>query len=206
MATYGFSQIHLAEGLHLVDLTGTKADLEMACEFIERLITMLTSASEGSHLDVEALAIAAIIRYGRAFKGGVRKIGKAQIIFDLPSDIKETHNLFLMWRDKHIAHSVNDFETALLQARYCVERLHDEGITQVNVTSSQVISPGTKELEALLKAAQFFIVRLERLIELESARVLKIVRELPVDEVLARDLPAMIPGNDKRTVGKPRKK
>lgn len=168
MATFTFSQIRPKEGRLLIDLEGTRADLEMACEFANRLLAMLSSRAEGSHIDVEALAIATIIRYGRAFKGGVRSIDKGALLEDLPDEVQAAHENILAWRDKHVAHSVNDFEDAAIQARYCLERVREEGITQITVAQSRVICPGVSELQEILGAATFFIERLTKLIEAES--------------------------------------
>ena len=190
----------------LVDLEGTKSDLEIACEFAVRLIDVISSPGAGTYVDVEALAIATIIRYARAFKGGIRKIDKPALLADLPSDILETHETILAWCDKHIAHSVNDFEEALIQARYCLENVNEEGITQVTVTRSRVISPGVDELHQIILSAKFFLSRIEGLIEVESARVLSYIRGRPLDEILAADLPALVPGKDRRNMSKPRAK
>lgn len=154
----------------------------------------------------EAFCTAILIKYGRAFGSGVRKIDKRVLLADLPKKILESHEYFLAWRDKHLAHSVNNFERGKIQARYCAERVHSEGIADITVGQLRLGSLSTDELEELAATSRFFIDRLENMIRAEKEKVLALVRALPVSEVLAKDEPATVPFPDRKSAKRSRKK
>lgn len=206
MDTYTFSEFHLDEAELLLDLEGARTDLLTARDYVEHLLDVSIRKPSDYHLAVEAFCVAAITKYGRAFIGGVRKIDKELLLSDLPQDIEATHQTFMNWRNLHVAHSVNDFEMAKIQARYCAERVNEEGITSISVAQSLVIAPGSAQLESLLKAIDFFLGKLKPMIEAEEKRVLAQVRSLPLNRVIAMDEPPMLPGSNPKKATSSRKR
>lgn len=206
MATYTFSEFHLDEAELLIDLEGARHDLNSAREYVRRIIESYNNVQGEDFKNIEALCITAIIKYGRAFVGGVRKIDKQSLTSGLPPEIEAAHNNFLAWRNLHIAHSVNDYEMGRIQARYCAERVESEGITNISVAQSSVISPSKHEFESLLNTIDYFSEMLSNLIKEEQEKVLKIIRDMPLDKVLAMDEPAMCPGRDSRGIKVSRKR
>jgi hypothetical protein len=206
MATYTFSEFHLDEAELLIDLEGARHDLYAARDYVRRIIDSYNNLRGEDFLNIEALCVTAIIKYGRAFVGGVRKIDKKSITSGLPPEIEEAHNNFLAWRNLHIAHSVNDYEMGRIQARYCEERIETEGIVSVSVAQSSVVTPSQLEFVSLLKTIEYFIEIFSNLIKKEQERVLKIIRDMPIDKVLAMDEPAMCPGRDSRGITVSRKR
>ena len=206
MATYTFSEFHLDEAQLLVDLEGTRMDLQEARLYVDRILKAFGSGSWNDHLELESLCVTTIIKYGRAFVGGVRKIDKEKLTSNLPSEIEATHQKFLEWRNLHIAHSVNDFDLAKIQARYCAERVEEEGITGVSVSQSRVLTPSPSEFEALSNAIDYFLEALSRMIEAETSKVLEVIRAYPLETVLEMNEPAMRPGVDSRRRAKSRKR
>lgn len=68
---------------------------------------------DSENLLSKSLIFSAVVAYARPFKTGVRqlRIG-AQYFSSLPTFSIETHEYLIAVRDKHVAHSVNEFEHA----------------------------------------------------------------------------------------------
>ena len=67
---------------------------------------------DSTNLQTTALIFSGVVSYARCFKSGVRKVrldpsqlAATGVAFDL-----EIHDYLIALRDKHVAHSVNDFE------------------------------------------------------------------------------------------------
>ena len=77
-----------------------RADLTNAVDFLTALLAR--ASIDVPELDSEALALwnAAVVAYGRCFKGGAR----ARYRIDVPAENRELHLLLLRHRDKHVAH------------------------------------------------------------------------------------------------------
>jgi len=206
MATYTFSEFHFEEAELLVDLVGAQTDLADARDYVERLLNTFKDSPSEDYYVIEALCVTAIVKYGRAFVSGVRTIDKRTLTSDLPPEIQITHTNFLNWRNLHITHSVNDFEMAKLHAQYCVETVEETGITAVSVAQSRIVTPSSHELCDLLTTIDYFLARIQSVINSEERRVLEILRGLPVEQVLRMDEPVMIPGADRQRASKSRKR
>src|SRR5688572_13808408 len=69
------------------------------------------TGEEHGHLDLpKAIWNAALVAYARVFAGGVRQPIDATTIFQAGSDELEAHEYFLALRNRHVAHSVSDYE------------------------------------------------------------------------------------------------
>ena len=97
--------------LPLADMDGIQRDLW----FVRDACTALLDRMKNSDTDLvvmESLQSAAMIRYSRCFKEGVRKafqIPKSWLAA-LEKKLQEIHADTLILRDKHIAHAVNDWD------------------------------------------------------------------------------------------------
>jgi hypothetical protein len=66
---------------------------------------------DSENLNSKALIFSAVVAYARPFKTSVRMLRMdAGYFSNLPSFNAETHDYLIAVRDKHVAHSVNDFE------------------------------------------------------------------------------------------------
>ena len=66
---------------------------------------------DASNLHFKALIFSAVIAYARPFKTGVRQLKLDASYFETASSFDpELHNYLISMRDRHIAHSVNEFE------------------------------------------------------------------------------------------------
>lgn len=192
MATNTFVEIDIPEAANLADLTGISHDLESAKQFATQLKEMLSREPPDYSL-IEPMTIAILVRYSRPFTTGVRRwFGEAEIETLSPKQ-KTAHERFRLWRDKHIAHSVNVFEDNQPIARYWVERFDDEGFTSVECNSTQLIGLSAYDIEMILELTTHFLEEIKPRLKIEKERVLEIVRSLPREEVLAMKKPASAP-------------
>ena len=203
MATNTFVEIDIPEAADLADLTGISHDFENAKQFATQLKEMLEREPPDYSL-VGPMTTAILVRYSRPFTTGVRRQIKETELETLSPDKRAAHDRFRLWRNKHIAHSVNVFEKNLPVARYWVERFDDEGFTSVECNSNQLIGMSLHDVEMVIELATHFIDELKPRLKREKEKVLEIVQSLPKEQVLAMAKPAKVP--HMKDVGKIRKR
>src|SRR4051794_13495536 len=107
-----FVEIYLLEAQALVDYTGISYDLRTARDFAKLALSQ-------TKFDLsEALTVATLIRYARAFVSGIRLNLYREEVSILSDEERSRHQMFIHIRDKHIAHSVSAFEESRPIARY----------------------------------------------------------------------------------------
>ena len=116
--------------------------------------------------------------------GARHGLGKRELTV-LSQEQLENHNRLRALRDKHMAHSVNGFEDTRIQARYCIERVKDEGITSVSAAHYRVFGLSQRDIENLKELCTCLLAHVDRLIDDEKKALLPVIRALPLDEVLA---------------------
>jgi hypothetical protein len=184
MATYTWVDLHIPEAAKLADLSGILWDIQKAQEFA-KLLAAEFSAERPNWQLVEPLSIAATVTYSRSFSGGVRhRLGEADLK-TLTSEQRVAHDFLRAYRDKHVAHSVNAFEENIPRANYCVERVNEEGITSISYSGGRVVSLSGADVNALIELTTLLHAHIEAQIATEQARLLPIVRSLPLQKVLA---------------------
>ncbi len=184
MAIHTFVEFDHEEAKLLGDLAGIKLDLEDAKRFARRLEQVLSIRPTDSEL-VDALTTAILVRYGRAFASGVRTKLHQEHVAQLTEQQQRLHERFIDWRSKHIAHSVNPFERNQVVARYTRETVHDVGIQDVSVQQDRLVGLGSRDLSDIQDLIDALLSILASQYEQERARVLELVRQIPVEEVLA---------------------
>ena len=145
MATNTFVEIDIPEAVDLADLTGISHDFESAKQFATQLKDMF-EREPPDYSSVEPMTTAILVRYSRPFTTGVRRRIKETELETLSIEQRAAHDRFRLWRDKHIAHSVNAFEENHPVARYYLERFNDEGFTSVECNSNQLIGMSLQTL------------------------------------------------------------
>lgn len=189
MATNTFIEIDIPEALDLADLTGIVNDFERAKHFAIQLKEMLGKNPPDYSL-VEPMTTATLVCYSRPFTSGVRRRIKENELVTLSPKQRVAHDHFRLWRDKHIAHSVNVFEENQPVARYWVERFEDEGFTSVECNSSQLIGMSMHDVEMIIELATHFTEELKPVLKREREKVLEVLRSLPKEQVLGMAKPA----------------
>jgi hypothetical protein len=180
MANYTFTEIDVPEAERLCDLTGIKQDLESAIGFAEALQKYYYEPSIS-----DALNVAVLVRYSRAFGKSVRaNLTDADVSSILSKEELVNHQRFRALRSKHIAHSVNAYESHQFVARYCQERIRTEGVTSVAVTTTRVMLMAPHDIHILIELAKHLIRHVVQEIKEEEQRLLPLVRKIPVNELL----------------------
>lgn len=184
MATNTWVDLRLPEAAALADYTGIEFDLRTAQEFSRMLLDERNKAQPNWDLS-DPLTTAILVRYARAFTTGVRLRLREDALAELSVAQRERHEFFYALRDKHIAHSVNAFEESQPTARYWVERVHEEGIEQIGCQHHRIVGMSVPDLEAMIDLTTVLRQYVKRKIEDERAKLLKIVRNKPIDEILS---------------------
>lgn len=184
MATNSYVPIFLPEASDLADLRGISVDLESARSYAAKLLAFFADYRTHSEF-VEALTIAALVSYSRPFVTGVRKPLRDDALAVLSPEQRNRHDHLKGIRDKHIAHSVNTFEENQPIARFWVERVKEEGITSIDCQHSRIVSLGYADVAGLISLADTLLAHVDARIEEEKAKLLPLVRALPLDEILA---------------------
>lgn len=102
----------------LADLWGIYRDLEMALKLCA-IAKKLGRDDENQGLAVDGLLSAALMKYMRCFKPGLRDgLALEDLEGDggLSDDFLVVHKHFKNYRDKHLAHSVNHYENCYINA------------------------------------------------------------------------------------------
>jgi len=185
MATHKWVDVEMEEARYLADLNGIQIDLEAVIELCKRLINAYSIENNDSKL-YEVMTIAILIKYSRSFVTGVRS---RLSILDIPGLNEEElseHEKFIALRNKYIAHSVNEYEENKVIARYNDEKVYDEGITSISIQHTRLISISAYDAQAIISLSQKILDYVNTQIKVEKNKILNLVRNQPIIEVLAR--------------------
>ncbi|QHC67412.1 hypothetical protein GSU68_13120 [Rathayibacter sp. VKM Ac-2759] len=99
----------------LKDLASVRADFSMAKMLLSCYLEKDLEHSAPEPGESDALWLAAVTLYGRAFSKGVRRHGRAELNA-FGADSRASHDFFLDLRNKFVAHSVNALEAGAVFA------------------------------------------------------------------------------------------
>lgn len=200
MATHTFVNFEHEDAASLARLTSIRYDLmstKQLCEFFDNQCAQSPKGYAGSEI-TDAFSTAILVRYSRAFVSGVRRGLGEDALTTLTEEQLSNHNRIRAFRDKHIAHSVNAFEDTKIQARYCLERVEQEGITGVSAAHYRVIGLSSKDVGEILELCEALLCYVDGEIKNEQKRLLAILRAMPSSEVFSRPSgPILIPDPSK---------
>ena len=199
---YPIAAIDFAEARTLADYEGLKQDLTAVAETCTRLEELLKIDSK-DHILVEALWTSALIRYARCFATG-KRYGLEESVFDgLNGDPIGTHRLFIDIRSKHIAHSVNPLEQT--HVGLVLERPErGKRVIGVAALAFRQIAGDIRLVPQLGALARVLGEKVAALAKEFEAKVLKIGRDLPIEDLYAR-AKADLAGTEIGALDKPRK-
>jgi hypothetical protein len=183
MATYKYIEVHLKEARYLADLNGIKIDLEAAIDLCNFLLDTYRMEKPDVKF-TEPLSIAILIKYSRSFVTGVRKRLSINSVSGLNHDELEQHNKFIALRNKHIAHSVNKFEENTVKAYYNDEKVFTEGITSISIGHARLTGLSGYDAETIIALSKKIIDYVNSEMENEKTKIFKIVRNIPIDDLL----------------------
>jgi hypothetical protein len=99
---------------------------------------------------------------------------------------RKRHDWFYEVRGRHIVHSVNTFEKSQTIARYVEEDVTEKDINSIQCNHTRVIGPSSQDIDKLIELSDTLLARAGALADQEKERVLAIVRETPVGELLSK--------------------
>ena len=148
----------LPSAQRLANLASIFQDLGLVIGCCDRLLDLLKSPDRDPIL-VEALWSAALVAYVRCFGSGKRVGLDAELVeqVGLEGEVKAWHEYLRGMRDKHIAHSVNPFETVLVGAVLTPPENDDRKVEGIAALSSKYITAaeeGVHQLRLLAIALQ----------------------------------------------------
>lgn len=178
-------QILIPEAGDLMDAHGIRRDFVTAKAEVQYLLSHLANAEPKEFLLIQALSTSVIVRYCRPFAEGVRNYQIARgLVGELSSTEASYHQRILDWRNKHIAHSVNSFETNYLYAEWAEKPMTPATITKVGVAETKIIGLNSSELEAIVSITEKYIGSLDKLIAVETQRVLELAKHADSEAIL----------------------
>ncbi len=159
----------------------------MLCALILR--KMSAERREQSSDEIEALHNAAMVRYTRCFEGGVRTsflLTRAWIECLGPTSLA-THDIVPTLRNRHVAHSVNDWEINVP----VVYLLHDRvtgsyAVHAVSVEQDRVSCLPREFVEQLRDLCRALTVTLRHERDAECKRLYAIAKSLPISDLVDR--------------------
>jgi hypothetical protein len=152
MSTNAFIEVRLDEAQALADYTSIDFDLRTARDFATVILEEVKGPEPNYSLS-DPFMVATIIRYARAFAGGVRLKLYDEVVSVLTAEQRSKHDHFIHIRDKYIAHSVNAFEESEPIARYWVERVKDEGISSIECNHRRIVGLSDQDLLDIIDLA-----------------------------------------------------
>ncbi len=196
MAKYTWVDLHIPEAELFADLNGILVDLRTAGKFAQMLLSEFQAEKTNWEL-VEPLSIAATVTYCRAFSSGARHHLKVKDLETLNEEQRASHDYIRAYRNKHIAHSLNEFEENIARATYCEERVNDEGITAIGYGGSKVVSLHPAAANAIIELTGTLETHVKAKLKVEAARLLPIVRGMSLEDVLSGGQKVFIPSGTK---------
>ncbi len=114
--------------------------------------------------------------------GGVRNKDALHLLESLNDDQKVQYEYFRDVRDKHIAHSVNEFENNHVKAYYIAET-PEKGIESIGSESIRVIGLSSDEINIIENICTALLQRLKEEIETEKEKLLRYTKEFTVEDI-----------------------
>lgn len=187
MAAHRYITIDDKEAELLASLEGILGDLDNAMTICERLEKELSDLSNIDFTVLEALNWAVLMKYARPFVGGVRAKIPEPVIEELTPEMKDDHEYFMDLRGKYIAHSVSALEENTVRAYLNPEEEGKQGVSHISVHRLRFASLSIDEVKELKSLCNYFVEKLQLLIEDEKRRVLEYLRSLPTNELYRRE-------------------
>ncbi len=204
MATWRFVNFDRTEAQLLADFTGIANDLEATSEICDLLAEQLKKMPSNFRL-LDALNCAALVRYARSFKTGVRKGLPETVVSELSDELRKDHEWFIGLRDKYVAHSVNTFEENVVHAYLVPEEGGTKEICSISVQENRLASLGIDDVNRLKDLAKEILSKVSILLETERKKVLEFAQSLPPETFYEQvDPPMKVAGRD--DVNKSRRK
>jgi hypothetical protein len=153
MAVYRYVNVHLPSpnAKRLADLCGIANDLQSCRAYCEEYVKTFASILKPTHdvRHLESFCMHVFVKYGRCFCGGVRTEVAKRALSSLSPEDKTFHQLVMDVRNKHVAHSVNNFESHKLRVWLNPEE-KGRNINGVSIETDYFVAPECQFFERLM--------------------------------------------------------
>ncbi len=166
----------------LIDVEGQYEDMWNAYDFFDRFIKEFNSKD---FLLLDALASAAVIRYGRSFGPGVRARLNIEGLPDVTVAELELHTDLIEIRSKHVAHPVNRQETHAVYVGHSESGIGERQVTCVSSGTLTATAISIDVASAAQKLCMRWVEWLNQRRGEETERLIVVARELTTTEILA---------------------
>ena len=205
MATLIYTELNCPEAQRYADLSGIRYDLEDAKKFALLFINRTEGFVPPPDMDIcEALSIACLIKYWRCFAEGVRKSLiklESDIVTSLPLELQEDHKIFGLWRNKNIAHSVDECEQNQPVARYYQEN-PELGFHSIGCTSTALKTISTDDAKKMVRLVDAILEKLNPIMQEEAKKLHAWASSQPFDQLVDAGNPSKPKSYE---IGRPRK-
>jgi hypothetical protein len=182
------------------DLASLRRDLLLASSFLDLYVSSDIEQDRSSPSPIDALWIAAVTMYGRAFATGQRQVGLAKI--DSANSIElDNHNFFIDLRNKYIAHAANGFEVGAVFADLSDPAQPPLSIVRVGEAHTSLSRLSRERAETLGGLCQRQIAQLNARIDELHQVVVRELADLGADAAYSLEdfVPARIDGSNPRS-------
>lgn len=181
MSAFEYSRWDTHPTTSLLDLEGCYEDMLSASDFFDRFVEEFSSRD---YVLLDALATAAVVRYGRSFGPGIRHQLNIGQLPDATAEDLALHGDLLAIRNKHSAHPINMQETHSVLVGHSA----NENGQQVTVVSSSTLVATAISVDLAKQASQLCLRWTDWLSgekQRECTRLLETARNLSNTEIAA---------------------
>lgn len=203
MAQYRSYPFQVPEAKRLASLAGADTDMAAVVEYCERLEENWQDLGFDS-LVMDAFSTAAVVRYGRCFKSGVRdRLPEAALDTARPA-LREAHRYVIKLRDMHIAHSVNPFEENEVSVQIADHFVSSDEIFAINTAHGRAIGLPSDTPPRLGTLAMWWRSWIEQEMKSERAMLLELAKRQSLEVLKSTDQSLLVADTTARSVGKAR--
>jgi len=182
------AKVEFDEAKKLADLGAIVQDLGSTMKICSRLKKLLEEKSQDSLL-IESFWTTALIKYARCFKTG-RRFGLSESIFDgLKGEPHKVHKLYIDLRDKHTAHSVNQFEQMQVGLVLSPKDSDERKVVGVATLSMRHIVTDAEGVHQLGLLSKVLLEKVCGLAKQYKNKVLEKGGTIPIDDLYKRARP-----------------
>jgi len=165
----------------------------------QHLLYGIDSDTAKTLLVINALWSAAIVRYGRCFHSGKRFKLSPNLLSDLPGAV-DTHQYFYEMRNKHTAHTANDFDQYLVGLALTTDADGKRTVVGIGELRANFVSSSEEGIDTLRRLAKALQQKLAPLILLGRAELQKEGKALSTAELSTlSEIRYVAPGPDEVT-------
>ena len=186
MATQTYIDFKHEEAKALAHLASVYYDIFSAknlCDYLLRHIDESDYGFADSEI-LDSFSVAILVRYFRAFGSGVRLNLKFKEIDCFSDSQMKDHQYFKDYRDKYVAHSVNVFESTVVQARYWKEDPYEYGVVGIGESHSRRAGLNVDQIERMKALCETLLIFVTEKQSVEPERLFKVVQNMPMSEIL----------------------